>query len=387
MPRKAKRVRVERGLYRAGDVWLACVTPKGQRNPRWLKLGNVGVQEARRLRAEFAYKINAGQVPLRVRRLTIRELQDNWFEQLDALEAAGELRPRTVAANKDGVRLHFTPSFGSRQLSSLTADDLVDWHEAQRRSGAAAWSIRARWMGIRGLFGYAVRLGLIPSNPCDHLLRRERPKPGKTKRRFLTSEEMGALLHSASSEGSIVVPLLLFSGLRASEALGLAWSDIDFAQQTIRVRHQMSRRGQRTPLKSDAGRRDVILMEELAQRLRKRRLASHFSQDQDLVLGNGVGKTLGYTRLLRAFTDAAEDAELRGVTPHTCRHTFASILIDQGATIEFVSDQLGHATNKTTWDIYVHLFRRREHADTARRELNAAFGPMLRAMRQDSEGK
>ena len=76
---------------------------------------------------------------------------------------------------------------------------------------------------------------------------------------------------------------------------------------------------------------------------------------------------------------------LPGVTPHTCRHTFASILIDKGATAEFVSDQLGHATTKTTWDIYVHLFRRREHADTARQQLNAAFGPMLRAMRRDEE--
>ncbi len=115
-----------------------------------------------------------------------------------------------------------------------------------------------------------------------------------------------------------------------------------------------------------------MLMEELAQRLRKRRLASHFSQDHDLVLVNGIGKTLGYARLLRAFSDATEAAELRGVTPHTCRHTFASILIDQGATIEFVSDQLGHATNKTTWDIHVHLLRRRERADTARRELNSS---------------
>jgi integrase len=122
----------------------------------------------------------------------------------------------------------------------------------------------------------------------------------------------------------------------------------------------------RSALKTDAGRRDVILMEELAQRLRRRRLAARFSQDNDLVLGNGLGKTLGYTRLLRAFSEASESAELRGVTPHTCRHTFASILIDQGATVEFVSDQLGHATTKTTWDIYVHLFRRGEHADTAR---------------------
>ena len=67
MARKAKRVAVERGLYRAGDVWWACVTPKGQRVARWLRLGDVGIQEARRLRDEFAYKLNAGQVLSRVR--------------------------------------------------------------------------------------------------------------------------------------------------------------------------------------------------------------------------------------------------------------------------------------------------------------------------------
>ena len=385
MARKARRVAVERGLYRAGDVWWACATPKGQRTARWLRLGDLGIQEARRRRDEFAYKLNAGQVPLRSRRLTVREVQADWFAHLDELEEAGELRPRTVASYKDGVRLHFTPSFGSRQLASVTPDDFVDWHQKQRRSGAAAWSVRARWMGIRGLFAYAERTGLIVTNPCDALLRRERPKPGKAKRRYLTAEEMKVLLQRASGEGSIVVPLLLFSGLRASEALGLVWSEIDFADQTIRVRYQMSRKGHRVPVKSDAGRRDIVLMEELAQVLRKRRLAARFSQHDDLVVGNGRGNTLGYTRLLRAFSDAADAAELPGVTPHTCRHTFASILIDQGATAEFVSDQLGHATTKTTWDTYVHLFRRREHADTARQQLNAAFGPMLRSMGQDGE--
>ena len=86
-------------------------------------------------------------------------------------------------------------------------------------------------MGIRGLFGYAARTGLIATNPCDLLLRRERPKPGKAKQRYLTAEEMKVLLQRASGEGSIVVPLLLFSGLRASEALGLVWSEIDFADQ------------------------------------------------------------------------------------------------------------------------------------------------------------
>lgn len=96
--------------------------------------------------------------------------------------------------------------------------------------------------------------------------------------------------------------------------LGLAWNEIDFADQVIRVRYQMSRTGKRVPVKTDAGRREVILMDELAQALRKRRLATRFSQHDDLVLGNGLGNTLGYTRLLRTFSDAADAAELRGVT-------------------------------------------------------------------------
>lgn len=173
--------------------------------------------------------------------------------------------------------------------------------------------------------------------------------------------------------------MLVFSGLRAAELLGLTWKDVDFEARVIRVRRQMSRQGARTPLKTREARRDVILMDELARSLRKRRLAASFSADDDLVVGNGVRNTLGYTRLLKAFTRTASAAGVDDATPHTCRHTFASILIDQGADVEFVSRQLGHASTKTTWDIYVHLFRAREHADAARRDLDAAFGPMLRA--------
>ena len=63
-----------------------------------------------------------------------------------------------------------------------------------------------------------------------------------------------------------------------------------------------------------------------------------------LIVANGVGKTLGYTRLRRIFAAAARQAKVDDVTPHTCRHTFASILIDQGADVEFLSDQLGHSS-------------------------------------------
>jgi integrase len=375
----AKRVRVERGLYRVDNVYWACATPRGERTARWLKLGPVGVQEARRLRDEFAYAVRSGHVAQPPGRTTVRQAAEQWQAYLEELERNGEIRPRTVSSYKDGVRLHVLPQLGTRQIGSIDADDLVAWHERQRRSGAAAWSIRARWIAIRSLLAYSARIGLVTTNPCDLLVQRERPKPGRRKERFLTSEEIKALLHAADGVASLIVPMLVFSGVRAAELLGLTWGDADFDQQVIRVRHQMGRQGERALLKTPAARRDVVLMDGLAHRLRRHRLAARFSDNNDLIIGNTKGKTLGYTAMRRAFAATTSAANLSDVTPHTCRHTFASILIDQGADVEFVSDQLGHASTKTTWDIYVHLFRAREHAEAARRDLDAAFGPMLRA--------
>jgi integrase len=379
VPRKAKRVRVERGLYRCGDIYWACSVPPGGTQAQWKKLGAVGIQEARRRRDEFAYKLRSGPIAATTTpRITMRELADAWFRDLEQLLAAGELRPRTITSYKEGIRLHVLPSLGSRVVSSIGPDDLVAWLESQRRAGAAAWSIRARWVPLRGMLGFAARSGFIPANPADLLTRRERPKLGRPRDRFFSDSEIQSLIAHARGPAALIVPLLLFEGLRVSELMGLNWEDVDFEKQTVRVRYQMSRKGQRVPLKTDAARRDVIMMDEIAHLLRKRRLAAPFSAVGDLIIANGVGNTLGYSRVRRAFAGAAASAGITDATPHTCRHTFASILIDQGCDVEFVSQQLGHSSTKTTWDTYVHLFRAREHAAAARRDLDAAFGRMLR---------
>ena len=384
MPFKHERIKIERGLYRRGSVSWACATPRGQRNASWKRIGPVGIQEARRARDLFIYEVRSSTKPGSAKRITVRELSVRWFARLDELEAAGELRPRTVTSYKDGIRLHVIPRWGSRDVRSLNADDLVLWHEAQRTTDATSWSIRARWMALRGLLAHATRAGYIASNPCDALTRRERPKPGRARTRYLSENDIECLLGNSQQDALVINATLIFSGLRVSELLGLTWADIDFAHSLIHVRRQMSRRGERVSLKTDAGEREVILMNQLANLLRARKLAARFSAEQDLVIGNGVGRTLGYTRLRKTFSAAAGKAGLEDVTPHTCRHTFASILIDQGASVEFVSQQLGHASTKTTWDIYVHLFRAREQADAARRELDTAFGHMLRVIGEDT---
>jgi len=172
--------------------------------------------------------------------------------------------------------------------------------------------------------------------------------------------------------------LCLFSGLRLSEALGLVWAEIDFDDAVIRVRFQRSRAGARARIKTPAAVRDVVMMDELAHTLRKAKMASPFTRPQDPVFATGSRTSLSQRNATRAFAKSVDRAELSDVTFHTLRHTFASLLIAQGRDPVFVADQLGHASAKTTLDVYSHLFRAAREARAARSQLDAEYGALLR---------
>lgn len=144
----------------------------------------------------------------------------------------------------------------------------------------------------------------------------------------------------------------------------------------------MGRDARRRPLKTAAGRRDVILMKQLASELRRLRIASQFSSDIDLVFCTAHGSTIGHRNLAgRGLERAAQGAGLQGVTFHVLRHTFASILIAQGHDPVFVSRQLGHANPAITLKVYAHLFDAARHAHDARQRLEEEYGDLLRERR------
>jgi integrase len=76
----------------------------------------------------------------------------------------------------------------------------------------------------------------------------------------------------------------------------------------------------------------------------------------------------------RVWEPALAKAQLRRVVMHSLRHTFASLLIEQGENVKYVSTQLGHASVQTTLDRYGHLFpdRKRDAGDRLEAQLAAA---------------
>jgi integrase len=179
--------------------------------------------------------------------------------------------------------------------------------------------------------------------------------------------------------------LLAFTGLRIGEALGLTWADVDLDAGLLSVHRQLSRYREHAKLKTEAGRRQIVLAPAMIRLLRFRWLGSAYKGPDDFVFLNSAGRPCDYRKVGEAFRRAARAPGVRAdgrLSLHSRRHGYASLLISQGLDVLFVSRQLGHANPNVTLKVYAHEFARREHGARARVALEAAYAEMVAAGRR-----
>jgi integrase len=99
------------------------------------------------------------------------------------------------------------------------------------------------------------------------------------------------------------------------ELLALRWVDVDFEGGELHIRHQLSRKRELVKLKTNAGKRDVVVMPELAALLKRHRLASRHSRPEDFVFCGAAGLPLHFRNVQRRDMDAAvEKAKLEAAS-------------------------------------------------------------------------
>jgi integrase len=168
------------------------------------------------------------------------------------------------------------------------------------------------------------------------------------------------------------------SGLRQSELLGLRWKHVDTRAQRIRVRNAWVRYEHSGEGKSDLStKRSVPMTDRLAAELKRWRLRTVFSDDDDLVFAHPeLGVPLDRTKVTRRFQDACVAAGVRKIRFQDLRHTFATTLAAAGVPLRTIQEYLGHSDLKTT-QIYAH------YAPSTRevQVINEAFGLPARRRR------
>ena len=292
--------------------------------------------------------------------ITLAAYSEHWLALVGA-----HLKPSTLETYSEALRLHLRPTFGTTKVRLLQRGAIKALLAAKLTAGLSRGTVRILYATLRTLLNAAIDDGVIAANPAARLGRHFRLVPAVATRqeeiKAMTREQLSAFLAAAAVRDGRWHPLwfcLARAGLRLGEALALEWPDLDCARREIRVARALSDGEIGTP-KSGHG-RTVNMSQELAsvlQRLRTERKAETLRRGwremPALVFCSEAATPLQVANVRRAFARTLKRAKLPDhFTPHSLRHTFASLLLQQGESPVYVQRQLGHASIKLTVDTY-----------------------------------
>ncbi len=235
-------------------------------------------------------------------------------------------------------------AFGS--ISSATVAQYRDI----RMKEVSAYSVRQELALLSHLFTKAKKEWGIPvENPVSGI---ERPAPPRGRTRFLTNKESSKLLEACRKARNIkfyyYILTLLHTGMRASEAAGLYWSQIDFAKRVIYLPDTKNKDPRWVPLTKE-------LVEELStlRKLTEGRDENMVFMNERQLKSDRVKARPGI-KFREAFDAAKKRAGMPDIHMHDLRHTAASHLIMAGVDIRTLADILGHRTLQMV-QRYTHL--------------------------------
>ena len=205
---------------------------------------------------------------------------------------------------------------------------------------------------IKSFFGFLSENSIITEDPTESL---GSPRVGRTLPKFLPKEDVTLLLDTAYKSGSnegqrdaVIMELLYATGLRVGELVSLDLQDVDLSESYIRCMGKGSKE------------RIVHLypkaLEELRRYLKSARIAllGHRRTEPSLFV-NHRGERLTRQWVWTILKTYARKAGIeQNITPHTLRHSFATHLLQNGASLRHVQELLGHSSISTT-QVYTHL--------------------------------
>ncbi len=242
--------------------------------------------------------------------------------------------PRTVRTFRS-ILSRFLEFLGGKDLGEVTLDDVYSFLASLRERGYSERTVYTAAVAVKKFLEHA---GL-------RLEGFELPKRPRELPRYLTPEEVQAMVDAAESlRDKLIVSLLFSTGMRVSELVGIEVSDVNLEEGSIRVRGK----GWRERIVFFDGRTRELLV----------RYLSEVKPSRYLFPGRS-GRHLHYVTVERVVKRLAERAGLgKRVTPHVLRHSFATYSLARGMDVREIQELLGHA-NLSTTQVYTHVSRRK----------------------------
>ena len=368
--------------------------PDGQWRARWREYPG-GPQKSqhfgRKLDAERHLDIIRGDLARGVYvdpkkgRVTFKAFAEEW-------RAIQPHRPGTATSVEQDLRLHIYPALGDRPLTSIRRSHVQALASSLEQ---LAPSTRQRVYGrVTAVFRAAVRDRLVATSPCVEVSLGSGRPTGVTE--ILTTEHVVSLAAEMPARYGALIIAGAGTGLRPGELFGLATDRVDFLRRSIKVDKQLVRvRGREGgrggvelsgDLKTEKSYRSVPLPSVVTDALAGHMAQFEAHQELGLVFTNERGAPIQQHPFSVVFSAARDRAGLPAwATPHALRHYYASLLIRSGASVKVVQARLGHASAKTTLDVYGHLWP--DDEDRTRRAVDDAFAAPVEDQLRTADGR
>lgn len=377
----------------ARDRWIVRVTLNGKRRSVVAKKQADAVRKAKELCAA------PGTVKGLPTKPTVGAWLDHWLAGLEARLDAGDLqRKRSTLDNYAYVigKL-LKPAIGGAQLVALKPHQVeamvtgMTVHNGSRP--ASADTRRLALTVLDAALEAAKDNGLVARNVAEKV---KVPKARKVERRSLTPAQVEATFAAIEASDDLtqaVLTLLMMTGMRKGEALGLRWSDVDLDGGKVHIMRTLASRpktgsdartedGQQGRLylsdttKTEGSRRTVDLNAQAVAALRRwrttqaaQRLAASVDDlgwgygfkdaagaaVDDLVFTGKRGQPLDLKRPNTMLDSITEPLGLGHWKVHELRHTAASVMYSSGVDLAKIGRLLGHSSIRVTFDTYTHL--------------------------------
>ncbi len=279
-------------------------------------------------------------------------------EFLDYLSYERNYSPRTVSSYSNDIGKFFTFLF-EEGIDMEDVDQVVirNFLTKELNSGIGKRSCKRRVCSLKLFYTYLTRVGYVKDNPFALV---SSPKAEKKFPHALYKEQVREIIErnkkrtdELEPRDQAILSTLYFTGIRASELVGLTLQSVSLKQRLIKV--DGKGRKQRVVPISDECKNDIerylsLLRSDLASRNN-----DPLDKEKNALFLNDNGHKLT-TRGLEYILDSIEQktGTFVGLHPHILRHSFATHLLENGADLRIIQELLGHESLNTT-QVYTHV--------------------------------
>ena len=325
--------------------------------------------------AEFKKQLLLNGKEMATENKTFRQFADEWVNIILKPKVKPLSYQRKVSTLENQVYKHI----GGIQISKLTHSQIQKMVNDLTESGLSYSTVKKAYEAVSACLRYYRITTSTSFNPCECITLPEMKRKSDSDIEFFTEEERKQIFNEATRKygngkyvyrlGWVFV-LLLYSGLRVGELCALTWSDIDFSERTISVTKNAVEITERdkngnsrsvlttqNSTKTKSGIRTIPMTAKAYTALSE---LQKITGEYEYIVTSSKGERIRPTRLDRTFHQILAAINLKKVGVHTLRHTFATMLFNNGCEVKVVSDLLGHSNTKITENIYIHLIQQQK---------------------------